>query len=156
MKLQLVSVGKQLPSWTQTGFDEYWRRLSNPLIPKLTEIAAVKRSKNQNADVIKQLEGQAIISQIPQGCHIVACDEHGTHWDTIALAQQMKTWLELGTPVAILIGGADGLSPDCLRLAKQTWSLSKLTFPHTLARLIVAEQLYRAQSILNNHPYHRA
>ena len=155
MKLHLICIGKQCPSWINDGFNEYWRRLKYPLEVELHEINTAKRNKTKSVTQLKQQDSDAILTAIPERSHVVALDEHGQHWNTNQLAEQMQKWQEFAKPVALLVGGPDGLSTECLQHAQQTWSLSTLTFPHPLVRVIVAEQLYRAQSILMNHPYHR-
>jgi len=156
MRLQLVCVGKQTSNWVTDGFNQYWQRLVSPLQPICIEINTVKRSKTKAIDGLKEQEAKAILKTISQDSHCVMLDESGTLWDTSQLAKQMQQWLELAKTTTLVIGGPDGLAPSCLTRANQVWSLSPLTLPHPLVRILVAEQLYRAQSILANHPYHRA
>jgi len=121
----------------------------------LKKLPQVSAQKNSDVARIVKEEGERMIAAIPQGTHIVTLDIPGKPWSTPELAQAMQRWLEGGQHVAILIGGPEGLADSVKQLARESWSLSKLTFPHPLVRIIVAEQLYRAWSILNNHPYHR-
>ena len=144
-----------MPSWVQQGYDEYAKRLPRECALVLKEVAPGKRGKNSDVARIVRDEGERMLAAIPQGAHIVTLDIPGKPWTTPELAHAMQRWLAGGQPVAILIGGPEGLADAAKDLAQESWSLSKLTFPHPLVRIIVAEQLYRAWSILNNHPYHR-
>jgi 23S rRNA (pseudouridine1915-N3)-methyltransferase len=155
MQINLISVGNRMPSWVQQGYDEYAKRLPRECELVLKEIVPGKRTKNSDVARIVKEEGERMIAAIPQGTHIVTLDIPGKPWTTPELAQTMQRWLEGGQHVAVLIGGPEGLADSVKQLARESWSLSKLTFPHPLVRIIVAEQVYRAWSILNNHPYHR-
>ncbi|MDD5320217.1 MAG: 23S rRNA (pseudouridine(1915)-N(3))-methyltransferase RlmH [Methylococcales bacterium] len=155
MQINLISIGNRMPAWVQQGYDEYAKRLPRECELALKEIAPGKRSKNSDIARIVKDEGERIIAAITQSAHIVTLDISGKLWTTPELAQAMQRWLEGGQPVALLVGGPEGLSSSVKQLARESWSLSKLTFPHPMVRIIVAEQLYRAWSILHNHPYHR-
>ncbi|NOS89220.1 MAG: 23S rRNA (pseudouridine(1915)-N(3))-methyltransferase RlmH [Methylococcaceae bacterium] len=155
MQINLISVGNRMPGWVQQGYDEYAKRLPRECALVLKEVAPGKRGKNSDVARIVRDEGERMLAAIPQGAHIVTLDIPGKPWTTPELAHAMQRWLAGGQPVAILIGGPEGLADAAKDLAQESWSLSKLTFPHPLVRIIVAEQLYRAWSILNNHPYHR-
>ena len=144
-----------MPSWVQQGYDEYAKRMPREFGLVLKEVVPGKRTKNNDVARIVREEGERIIAAIPQGTHIVTLDIPGKSWTTLDLALAMQSWLESGRHVSLLIGGPEGLADSVKRLAQESWSLSKLTFPHPLVRIIVAEQLYRAWSILHNHPYHR-
>ena len=144
-----------MPSWVQQGYDEYAKRLPRECELVLKEIAPGKRSKNSDVARIVKDEGERMIAAIPQGTYVVTLDITGKPWTTPELAQAMARWLESGQHIALLTGGPEGLAESAKQLARESWSLSKLTFPHPLVRIIVAEQLYRAWSILHNHPYHR-
>ena len=139
MKLQLVAVGTKMPDWVQTGFTEYLRRFPKDMPFELIEIPAGKRGKNAAAGKNR----------------IVTLDIPGKPWDTPQLATELERWKLDGRDVSLLIGGPEGLSPACKAAAEQSWSLSALTLPHPLVRVLVAESLYRAWSITTNHPYHR-
>jgi 23S rRNA (pseudouridine1915-N3)-methyltransferase len=139
MTINLIAVGKNMPSWIKTGFAEYAKRLSKDYKLQLIEI----RKK------------EAMLSAIPKNSLIIALDERGRQWNTHELAAQLQKWRENYQQVSLLIGGHDGLAPNCLAKTHLKWSLSALTFPHQMVRIIVAEQLYRAWSILTKHPYHR-
>lgn len=155
MKIHLIAVGTKMPSWVTEAFEEYARRLTDDCRLHLVEVPAVKRGKSVDARQAMQQEGKRILEKIPAGARRIVLDERGRLLDTAALAQRLKAWLQGGGDVALLVGGADGLSPECKATAGETWSLSPLTLPHPLVRVIVAEALYRAWSLLRNHPYHR-
>lgn len=155
MKCHLIAVGRRMPEWVVTGYERYARRLSGQPKLVLHELAPVRRSAREPSARVMQSEGERLLAAVPAGARIIALDEHGAGWSTRDLAGQMQGWLASGTDVALLVGGADGLSPECLQAAAARWSLSPLTLPHGLVRVVVAEQLYRAWSMLHNHPYHR-
>ncbi|GIU42726.1 MULTISPECIES: 23S rRNA (pseudouridine(1915)-N(3))-methyltransferase RlmH [Shewanella] len=155
MKIQLVAVGTRMPDWVETGFKEYQRRFPRDMALELIEIPAGKRGKNADIARILQKEGELMLAAIPKGNHIVSLDLPGKNLTTPQLAEQMNKWLLDGRDVSLLIGGPEGLSPECKQAAAQSWCLSALTLPHPLVRVIVAESLYRGWSINNNHPYHR-
>ncbi|MCK4869579.1 MAG: 23S rRNA (pseudouridine(1915)-N(3))-methyltransferase RlmH [Gammaproteobacteria bacterium] len=155
MIINIIAIGRNMPAWVETTFHEYQKRLPKELQIKLIELPLIKRSKNISAEKIKQQEAEQILKAIPEKSLIIALDEHGKEKTTTELATQLQNWRENYSAVTLLIGGPDGLAPVCRQTAQETWSLGKLTFPHPLVRIILAEQLYRAWSILNNHPYHR-
>lgn len=155
MKLQLVAVGTKMPDWVQTGFTEYLRRFPKDMPLELVEVSAGKRGKNADIKRILEKEGESMLAAIGKGNRIVTLDIPGQPWETPQLAQQLERWKQDGRDVSLLIGGPEGLSPACKAAAEQSWSLSALTLPHPLVRVLVAESLYRAWSITANHPYHR-
>ena len=144
-----------MPGWVEDGVAEYRKRLPAEMKFDVREIALGKRSKN--ADIARAMasEGEAMLAAIARDDHVVALDVHGKSWSTEQLAGELRDWQQSGRDVSLLIGGPDGLAPECLERAAQRWSLSALTLPHPLVRVVLAEQLYRAWSINNNHPYHR-
>ncbi len=144
-----------MPGWVKTGYQEYARRLPPECRLNLIEIAPGKRGKN--ADIARAVrdEGERMLAAIPKDTHVVALDVRGTQWSTAQLSAQLQSWLQGGRDVALLIGGPEGLAEPCLTRAAVKWSLSPLTLPHALVRVVAAEQLYRAWSILKHHPYHR-
>ena len=144
-----------MPAWVQQGYNEYAKRLPRECELVLKEIATGKRGKNSDVVRIVKEEGERMIAAIPQSAFIVALDIPGKQWTTPELAQGMQRWLDSGQHIALLVGGPEGLADSAKQLARESWSLSRLTFPHPLVRILVAEQLYRAWSILHNHPYHR-
>jgi len=156
MRLHLLAVGTRLPAWQQEGYLEYARRLPRQCALRLVEIPATKRTKQADPVRAAAKEGERMLAAIPEKAHVVALDERGIAYSTRDLAARLAEWREAGRDVALLVGGADGLSQACLERADARWSLSKLTLPHGLVRVLVAEQIYRAWSILDGHPYHRA
>ncbi|MEQ1738328.1 MAG: 23S rRNA (pseudouridine(1915)-N(3))-methyltransferase RlmH [Methyloglobulus sp.] len=155
MQIHLISVGNRMPGWVKSGYDEYAKRLPRECELLLKEIPPGQRGKN--CDVARTIkdEGERMNAAIPAGSHVVALDLSGKAWTTPELAVSLNRWLESGKHIALLIGGPDGLADSVKSRASEFWCLSALTFPHPLVRIIVAEQLYRAWSILHNHPYHR-
>jgi 23S rRNA (pseudouridine1915-N3)-methyltransferase len=156
MQIHLIAIGQKMPAWVKQGYDEYARRMTLECQIKLVEIPSGKRSKSADIKRILQLEGERMLAAIPKGAEVIALDVKGKDWNTEAVASQMKNWMQTGHDVALLVGGPEGLAPACIERAKQKWSLSRLTYPHPLVRIILAEQLYRATTILKNHPYHKA
>lgn len=155
MQIHLISVGTRMPLWVQQGFDEYRKRLPRESALKLLEVQMKKRTKNCDIQRLIAAEGKQILSLIPPAALIIAMDLSGKQWSTEQLASALEGWQLQYRHVALLVGGPDGLSKECLDRANQRWCLSELTFPHPLVRIIIAEQLYRSWSLLENHPYHR-
>lgn len=156
MKITLLAVGQKMPAWVNTAYQEYAKRLSSDVKLDLLELPQAVNSKKVDAATSKRKESELILKAIPDQVDVVALDERGKPWSTKELSTQLQGWKNNGRDVFLLVGGPDGLDQQCLQRASKRWSLSNLTFPHPLVRILVAEQLYRAQSILNNHPYHRA
>lgn len=154
MKLHLLSVGDKLPAWANDATAEYLKRMPREARMDLVEVKPEKRA-GQSAESIKAAEAARLLARVPAGCRLVALDEHGREVTTRELADLLARWMADGRDVALLIGGADGLAGDLLQQAELKLSLSRLTLPHALARVMLAEQMYRAVSLLNNHPYHR-
>jgi 23S rRNA (pseudouridine1915-N3)-methyltransferase len=155
MRITVISVGHKMPDWVNTAWHEYARRLPANFQLLLKEIEPAPRAKNAPVTKSMALEKDKILSAIPAKASLVCLDEKGKNWSTRELAQQLESWQLEFNDIAIVIGGADGLAPELKQQARQIWSLSRLTFPHMLVRVIVAEQIYRAWSVLANHPYHR-
>jgi len=155
MQIALIAVGSRMPTWVTLGYEEYARRMPSECSVKLVEIPAGKRSKGADLMRIMQKEGEQILAAVPRGARVVALDVKGHAWSTETLAKEMDGWRHDGRDVALLVGGPEGLAIDCLNRAEQCWSLSNMTLPHPVVRVVVAEQLYRAWSILSHHPYHR-
>lgn len=155
MQIQLVSVGNRMPAWVSEGYEEYAKRLPRECELRLKEIAPGKRGKNTDIPRVIEDEGQRMLAAVSPGDRIVALDLGGREWSTPQLSEALARWLGDGRNVALLVGGPDGLSSACLARADERWCLSRLTFPHPLVRIVLAEQVYRAWSILHNHPYHR-
>ncbi len=155
MRIQLIAVGRRMPAWVATGFNEYQQRLPPECPLLLTEVEAPARLKGADAEAIRRAEGERLLAAVPARARVLALDARGTAWSSEDLARRMRDWLMEGRDLALLIGGPDGLDAACLARAETRWSLSALTLPHMLVRVVVAEQLYRAFSILHGHPYHR-
>ncbi len=156
MRIHLLAVGQKMPAWVEQGYQEYAHRMPVEAKLELKEIVPGKRGKNADIKRIVQDEGQRIQAAIPKNNRIVILDVKGKAWSTEQLAERMDVWMQSGQDVSLLVGGPEGLSDEARSLADERWSLSALTFPHPLVRVILAEQLYRAWSVLRNHPYHRA
>lgn len=156
MKIHFIAVGNRMPTWIVSGYQEYAQRLTQDCVLQLIEIAPAKRAKAMDTAKVLREESERIHAAIPKGCLTVVLDERGQEFATLELANELSRWLSSGRDVALLAGGTDGLADDCKTLAEKQWSLSRLTLPHPLVRVVVAEQLYRAWSVLHNHPYHRA
>jgi len=153
MKFLVVAVGHRMPAWVDAGFAEYAGRM-----PREARIGLVTLKPAAHGGPVKralETEGERILAALPRGCVRVALDERGTLIGTMDLARRIARWRETGRDVAFIVGGADGLAATVKESADFVWSLSPLTLPHGLARVVLAEQLYRAVSILHNHPYHR-
>lgn len=155
MKMHILTIGEKMPDWVNTAVAEYDKRLSSTMPLVWHPLAAVKRGKNANVQKIKEQESQALLDAVPKGAMVIALHEKGQEVTTAQLADKLSQWHLAGQDVALLIGGPDGHADFLLQQVQWTWSLSKLTFPHPLVRVILAEQLYRAHSLMHNHPYHR-
>lgn len=155
MRIHMLAIGSRMPEWVNTAANGYAARmpLQCPLLVR--GIQAEKRTKNSDLKRIREAEGQKLLDAVPGGSLVIALDGRGKAWSTEQLSRQLDNWMMGGRDVSLLIGGPEGLSAACLQRAELSWSLSPLTFPHPLVRVIVAEQLFRAWSILTNHPYHR-
>jgi len=156
MKCRLIAAGTRLPEWINTGFDDYQRRLRTPLSLELIEIPVVQRRPGENPQPAISREGALMLDSINDGDYVVALEVGGKAMSTEQLRDWLARRLQEGRALALLIGGPDGLAAACRARADQHWSLSALTMPHGLVRIVVAEQLYRATSMLAGHPYHRA
>ncbi|RMH91162.1 23S rRNA (pseudouridine(1915)-N(3))-methyltransferase RlmH [Lysobacter pythonis] len=156
MKASLIAVGERPPGWVAEGFAEYRKRLSHGLPLQLVEIAPGVRGKGRDPARAMSEEGERVLAAIPKGAWVVAMDGGGKPWCSETLAARLEHWRGQGRDLAFLIGGPEGHAPEVIARADEAWSLGPLTLPHMLVRLLLAEQLYRAQSMLSNHPYHRA
>lgn len=154
MKLSILAVGDKLPDWADKAVAEYVKRMPREVRVEVVPIRPEKRS-GQSAGRIKALEGARILEKCPAAARLVALDEHGKELTTRQLAEALGDWMQAGRDTCLVIGGADGLGDAVLQRAELTLSLSRLTLPHALARVLLAEQLYRAWSVLAGHPYHR-
>jgi 23S rRNA (pseudouridine1915-N3)-methyltransferase len=156
MKCRLIAAGSRLPEWVNSGFLEYQKRLRTPLVLELHEISVAVRRAGENPRRAVHREGADMLAVIGKDDYVVALQIAAKSMSTLQLSEWLKLRLREGRPLALLIGGPDGLAPQCLARADQSWSLSPLTLPHALVRIVVAEQIYRAMSLLAGHPYHRA
>jgi 23S rRNA (pseudouridine1915-N3)-methyltransferase len=155
LNIELLAAGTKPPDWIVAGYNEYEKRLPRDWQLGLQEISITKRYKSTNVATLKQQEGKRILALTKPGARVVALDSRGELWSTEQLAKKMSVWRNEYSHVQLLIGGPDGLDDACVDRANDTWSLSRLTFPHFIVRLLVIEQVYRAWSIVNNHPYHK-
>lgn len=155
MKLRLIAVGTRMPAWVSEGFENYQKRLPIEYKFELISIPPSKRNKNSHIPSLVAEEEKKIVAAIPKHSKIVVLDEKAKLCNTKQLAETLQQWQSNSEDISFLIGGPDGLSTSCLNKANYGWSLSPLTFPHPLVRIMLVEQLYRAWSLLKNHPYHR-
>ena len=156
MQINLLAVGTRMPGWVDGGYHEYARRMPRECSLVLNEIPLAQRSKSQTIERAVNEEGKRMLAALSDRQRVVALDVKGRSWSTEQLAQQLDKWKQDGRDVSLLVGGPDGLAEECLQRAEQTWSLSPLTLPHPLVRVLLAEQIYRAWSLSAGHPYHRA
>ena len=156
MKCRLIAAGTRLPDWVNSGFREYQKRLRVPLALELHEIPVATRCAGENPRRAIQREGTDMLAALGKDDYVVALEITAKAMNTMQLSTWLAERMRDGRTLALLIGGPDGLSPQCRDRADQSWSLSPLTLPHGLVRVVVAEQLYRATSLLAGHPYHRA
>ena len=160
MKLLIVAVGQRMPDWAQSAYDDYAKRLGSEFRLELKTIKTEPRGAGgKTAHTLMRLERErieaAISKSCPSGCRLIALDERGEAPTTLQLSQKLKTWMQIGDDVALVIGGPDGLDEGFKTAAHERMQLSKLTLPHALVRVLLIEQIYRAWSVLHNHPYHR-
>ena len=155
MQIHIIAIGNRMPAWVEAGYQEYTKRLLRECRLVLHEIPAGRRAKGADLRRLIEQEGQRQLAAVPSGARIVALDRSGKHMDTEALAAELKKRLASGENLALLIGGPEGLAPECLKQANESWALSRLTLAHPVVRVVLAEQLYRVWSIINNLPYHR-
>lgn len=156
MQLLVAAVGQRMPNWVNEAWTEYARRMPPGMNLSLREITLAKRGKNADTKRLTATESKALYQAMPARGRVVALDVKGRTWSTEKLAAQLERWMGDGRDVGFMIGGPDGIDPDVLQKADDRWSLGPLTLPHPLVRVVLAEQLYRAWTITQNHPYHRA
>jgi 23S rRNA (pseudouridine1915-N3)-methyltransferase len=156
LRLSLISASNRQPDWVDQGADDYATRLRGRCTLEIKTVPLARRTTSTPTERAIHDEGERMLAQIAAGAHVVALLEAGKSWSTKDLAAKLEAWMQRGAPVAFLIGGPDGMSPECVARANERWSLSNLTLPHGLVRVVAAEALYRAWSLLENHPYHRA
>lgn len=154
MKIRLLCVGTRVPGWVTDGYLDFARRLPRDQALILEEVAATRRQGDVKRCIDE--EGERLLGRVGRDDRVIALDERGAAWSSTALSERLGSWRRDGRDVVLLVGGADGLSQDCRSRAEATWSLSAATLPHALVRVLVAEQIYRAWTLLSGHPYHRA
>ena len=155
MRFYIIAVGHKMPDWITAGFDEYAKRMPREAKIELLEIRAEPRTSGKSVTQIMGAEAQRIHAALPQNCLRIALDERGVQLTTKQFTVQMQSWMREGRDVAFIIGGADGLHESVKLAAQQLLALSAFTLPHAVVRILLAEQLYRAYSLMHNHPYHR-
>ncbi len=156
LRLSLITASNRQPPWVDDGAAEYAERLRGRCTLEIKVLPLARRTATTPVERAVRDEGERLLAAVPTGAHVVELTENGKPWSTKNLAGKLEDWMQRGAPVCFLVGGPDGLSPACTARANERWSLSSLTLPHGLVRIIVAEALYRAWSLLENHPYHRA
>ena len=154
MQIQLINVAQKLPAWVETGCAEYQKRIPRELGLRLTTIPLAKSASRQSAVQRREREGREILAKLRPG-HNIALDENGSAWSSVDWAAQLRCWMQDFGQVNLVVGGPDGLSSECLQACQQRVSLGRMTMPHALVELVVLEQLYRAWTITQGHPYHR-
>ena len=155
MRLLLISVGRRMPTWVNEAFADYTKRLRGSARLELVEVEPFKRSRNTDVEQLIRKEGERLLSLAPPDHRLVALDIMGKQFSSENLAQKLGNWIDHAQDVALLVGGADGLSAQVLEQTDECWSLSRFTLAHSLVRVVIAEQLYRAHSIVMGLPYHR-
>lgn len=156
MRIHLLAVGTRMPAWADAAYEDFARRLPRECRLVLTEIAPATRGKSGGAARAMAVEAGRLGAALPKGARVIALEQGGRECTSEALAGELQRWQQDGRDVALLIGGPDGLAPEIRQRAEGSLSLSRMTLPHALARVVLAEQLYRAWTLLKNHPYHRA
>jgi 23S rRNA (pseudouridine1915-N3)-methyltransferase len=154
MKLRIFSVAHKMPVWVVIACEDFTKRMPRELSIEIIEIKPEKRASGNSTENIQLIEAKRILEAVGKD-YLIACDEHGHELSTLQLADKLKNWQQLARDVSIVIGGADGLHTSLKQQADWIWGLSKLTLPHAFVRVLLCEQLYRAYSITQNHPYHR-
>ncbi len=155
MKIKLIAVGTKMPAWVEAGVQDYRKRLPSDFELSIVEVALSQRSKTADLKQAIAKEGKRTVELIPKGDYVVVLDETGKHMTTEEMASKINELRNSAVNLSLLVGGPDGLSEECRCKADESWSLSALTFPHPVVRIVVVEQLYRVWSLLNKHPYHR-
>ena len=155
MKIRLLCIGQKMPKWVNEGYQEFAKRINGDVRLELVELAMAKRGKNTSVEQLKQKEADSLLQTLKPNEYLVVLDVLGKAVSTEELASKIQSWQHLGQDIAIIVGGPDGLAKDFIKRASEKISLSKLTLPHPLVRVLLAEQIYRAWSINKGHPYHK-
>ena len=156
MKIILLAVGTKMPSWVTEAFTDYQKRFPPEMKLVLEEIPPVKRNGKNSDNKAKEQEAKLILEALPKKAYIVALDERGKQYTSLERGDKVGKWQNLGMDVVLIVGGPNGLTDEVRNKANELWSLSKLTLPHPLVRVFLAETIYRGYSIFANLPYHRA
>jgi len=156
MRVLLLAASNRQPVWVNEGFNEYAKRFRANCRLELKQIALASRPASAPVQRAMNDEGTRMLAAVPGTAHVVALAQDGEPWSTAQLVTRFNRWMTDGLHLCLLLGGPDGLSERCMQRADECWSLSRLTLPHGLARIVVAEALYRAWSVIQRHPYHRA
>jgi len=155
MRIRLIAIGGRMPGWVQTAFDDYRQRLPRSVRFELVELPLGVRGSRGDPGKAIEAEGERVLRTLSDAERVIALDERGAAWTSRQLSSQLDRWQQQGRDIALVIGGPDGHAPAVSDRAEQQWSLSPLTLPHALVRVVVIEQLYRAAMLLAGHPYHR-
>jgi 23S rRNA (pseudouridine1915-N3)-methyltransferase len=155
VRIKLIAVGSKMPRWVEDGWQEYARRLPSELPLELHEIPLNTRGKNADVARLIRQEGEAMLGRVQPGERIVTLEVHGKPWSTEQLAAELQRWRLDARNVNLMVGGPEGLAPEVCARSEQRWSLSPLTLPHPLVRILIGEQIYRAWTLLSGHPYHK-
>ena len=155
MLIKVAAVGQRMPRWVSMAWQEYAQRFPRSVRLELAEIPLERRGRNADIARLRTQEGIALMNSAPKRARSISLDVGGKQWSTQDLAVRLEDWMAGGRDICLMVGGPDGLSAECLSFAESSWSLGPLTFPHPLVRVVLAEQLYRAWTIVNHHPYHR-
>ncbi|PJE78993.1 Ribosomal RNA large subunit methyltransferase H [invertebrate metagenome] len=155
MRIRLITVGSRMPDWIEAGYREYSRRIGGDVRLDLVEISLGRRGKGSGVARLQEKEAQKMLASVGSGDRVITLEIAGKLWSTEKLADNLGNWQQSGRNVSLLVGGPEGLHSSCLARANERWSLSPLTLPHPIVRVVIAEQIYRAWSILHHHPYHK-
>lgn len=155
MRIKLIAVGSRMPRWVEEGWQEYAKRMPAELAVDLVEIPLNTRGKNADVGRLIRQEGEAMLAKVQPGERIVTLEVEGKPWSTGQLARELERWRLDSRTVNLMVGGPEGLAPEVCARSEQRWSLSPLTLPHPLVRILVGEQLYRAWTVISGHPYHK-
>lgn len=155
MQIYIIAVGEKSPSWVDHGVNEYVARMPHECSVKIITVATTKRAKNITIPQAQQREQELLLKASPKNSFRIALDENGKSWSTLNLADKLQSWMQNSPSVILYIGGPDGFTQDFLKKVDLVWSLSLLTLPHMLVRLLLVEQIYRAWTVIQGHPYHR-
>tara|TARA_B100000953_G_scaffold298841_2_gene296866 strand:- start:1599 stop:2066 length:468 start_codon:yes stop_codon:yes gene_type:complete len=155
VKLKILAIDSKRPEWVRKAFYDYERRFDRSIKIEWCSLGSVRGAKNLDKSTLIEKESEKLLSYLKEGETLISLDREGTSWNTIELKEKFEEWMSLSLDISFVIGGPDGLSSSCLKKSEEVWSLSPLTFPHSIIPVLIIEQLYRAWSIVQNHPYHR-